>query len=256
MKKIWLIKLFLLAGAFLPLAGITSAQTAKTSPVKSQEVSEIDGVPVLIKHLPDWENVRNSAVFTNSAADLRKTLGERPIIDLIDFAGGTEAVTAAYPQGKLLIVEYATPQGSVEMDGKAVHRLAADGAAANTFYRRIGNYNVFVFDAPDEAAAVALLDQVKYEKNIQWLGENPFLLRRAERAFIETTSDIFFATVMIIVLGIGLSILTGIVVGIVFFYLREQKRSTMTAFSDAGGMVRLNLDDLTQQTAGGRFLNE
>lgn len=237
---------FLVCLSFSLAFGI-SAQTQNVSTVKSQEVSDADGIPVLVKHLPEWKNVRNSVTFTNNVDDLRKALGDRPVYDLIDFSGGTEAVTASYPQGKLLIVEYATPQGSSVMNDKTAQRLSEIGQTQNIFYRRIGNYNVFVFDAADEAAANALLDQVKYEKEVQWLGENPFLQSRAEYAFVQTTSDIFVATTLAIIMGLGLSILLGIFVGVIFFYLRDQKRSTMEAFSDAGGMTRLNLDELSAQ---------
>ena len=256
MGKILFVRfLFLVCLALSANYGAT-AQPKNTPVIKSQEISEADGLPVLVKHLPEWENVRNSAVFTNNVNDLRNSLGERPVFDLIDFSGGTEAVTAPYTQGKLLIVEYTTPQASVEMDGKTVQRLAETGQNQNIFYRRIGNYNVFVFDAADEAAAKVLLDQVKYEKDVQWLGENPFLLRRAEYAFIQTTSDIFVATTLAIVMGIGLSVLCGLVVGIIFFYARDHKRSTMEAFSDAGGMTRLNLDELSVQIVPKGFLKD
>jgi hypothetical protein len=123
-------------------------------------------------------------------------------------------------------------------------------------YRRIGNYNAFVFDSQDEAAANALLEQVKYEKNVHWLGKDPFLLKRAERAFVLTTSDIFLTTTLVIVGGLGLSALAGIFVGIIFFYMREQKRATMATFSDAGGMTRLNLDGYTPQVSPDRLLND
>jgi hypothetical protein len=82
------------------------------------------------------------------------------------------------------------------------------------------------------------------------------LLRRAERAFIEDTTDLFIATLLMIVSGLGLAIVAGIGVGLIFFYLREQKRSTMAAFSDAGGMIRLNLDDLTPQITSERLLKD
>jgi len=35
-------------------------------------------------------------------------------------------------------------------------------------------------------------------------------------------------------------------VGIWYFRYREKKRAGMTAFSDAGGLIRLNLDDLSE----------
>ena len=45
---------------------------------KSLEVSETDGLPVLIKHLPEWEKVKDQATLTNWVADLKQTLGPRP----------------------------------------------------------------------------------------------------------------------------------------------------------------------------------
>ena len=222
----------------------------------SQEISEDDGIPVIIKHLPDWENVRNNAILVKDTEELKNALGERPVFDLIDFAGGTEAVTAPYPQGKLLIVEYNSPQGSIDADNKINQRLAEIGQNPPIFYRRIGNYNVFLFDGTDEAAANSLFDQIKYEKIVQWLGPDPTLLQRAERAFVQTYSGIFVGTVIAIVGGLGVSIFTGIIVGIIFFYWRKQKRANIDKFSDAGGMTRLNLDDLTPDIAPDRLLKE
>ena len=233
-----------------------SAQKPDSPQNKSQEISDVDGVPVLIKHLPDWENVRNSAVLITNSDEFKNALGERPIFDSIDFSGGTEAVTAVYPQGKLLIVEYSTPQASVDTDNKIKQRLAENPETTAFFYRRIGNYNVFLFDGTDEAEANALFDQVKYEKVVQWLGENPTLLHKAERAIVKGTSDLILGTATAIVLGLLFALLTGIIAGIIFYFVREQKRSTMKAFSDAGGMTRLNLDDLTPDILPNRLLGD
>jgi hypothetical protein len=231
------------------------AQTPSAQP-KSQEISDDDGIPVLIKHLPNWENVRTQAVFANKTDDLKKVLGSPLILDQLEFIPGTEAVTAKYDAGTLVIVEFSSPQLSVEADSKITQFLAASGQNSQIIYRRIGNYNAMVLDAANPGAATALLDQVKYEKNVQWLGENPFMYRRAERNFVVTTSDIFLSTVVVIVLGMGLSILGGTLGGIVFFYLREQKRSTRSQFTDAGGMTRLNLDGFTPDIAPSKLLKD
>lgn len=227
------------------LATFAVAQANSQSTPRSQEISETDGIPVLIKHLPDWENVRSSTVFLTNTADLEKSLGSRPVLDQIDFAGGTEAVAAGYPSGQLLIVEFTNPQGSAEADTKILNHLAAS-PEAGTVYRRIGNYNAFVFDAVDQDAALGLLDQVKYQKTVQWLGEDPYLLQKLERYFVTTTRDIFISTVLWIVGGLGISIVCGIVAGIFFYRFREQKRANWTRFSDAGGLTRLNLDELSE----------
>lgn len=238
---------------FLSLIG-ASAQENAAPQVYSQEVSEIDGIPVIIKHLPDWENARNSATLVTDSQQLQAALGERPIFEVIDFVGGTEAVTAPYPEGRLLIVEYTTPQAASDTDNKVKQRLAETQENPPVFYRRIGNYNVFLFDGSDEAAANALFDQIKYEKVVQWLGDDPTLLQKAERAFVRGTADLFLSTVMVIILGLGFAILSGIAVGITFYYVREQKRASSDGFSDAGGMIRLNLDELTPKISPDRLL--
>jgi len=250
-QRIWIALFFC---AFLAGHSVLAAQNAK-QPVKSQEVSEVDGIPVLVKHLPDWEGVESKAVFSTNADDLKKALGQRPILDLVDFSAGTEAVTAPYPAGHLLIIEYMTPQASVDADN-TFKSFLAQNSDGRTFYKRTGNYNVFLFEAADEPSANALIEQVKYEKNIQWLGEDPFLLHRLERAFVNTTSDIFFSTVEVIVLGMGLSVLGGLIAGYVFFRVRSRHKLTMNEFSDAGGMTRLNLDGLTPDLATNRALTE
>jgi len=256
MKKTWIIKLAILVCLVLSVAIEGFAQEKSAPPLRSREVSDSDGIPVLIKHLPDWENARTRAVYILNQNDLRNALGERQVLGLIDFQSGTEAVTAAYGQEKLLIVEFTTPQASVDADEKVKQKLAETPQNPPIFYRRIGNYNAFVFDSNDEAAANILFDQIKYQKNVQWLATDPFSLKRAERAFIKSTSDLFLATTWTIVGGIGLAVLAGIVVGLVFFYFQRQKRSAMETFSDAGGMTRLNLDGFTPQAAPDRLLQK
>ena len=254
MKKAWSVKFVFLILALM-VSG-TFAQENGSPQIKSREISDGEGIPVLIKHLPDWENARNRATYILNQNDLRNALGSRPVFDLIEFESGTEAVTANYDAGKLLLIEYMTPQASVDADSKINQRLAEIGQNPPIIYRRIGNYNAFVFDTTDAEEANALLDQIKYEKNVQWLGEDPFLLKRAERAIVVGLSELFVATTLAIVGGLGLAVLAGIAVGFIFFRFREQKRAGMNAFSDAGGMTRLNLDGFTPQVSPDRLLQK
>lgn len=244
MKKTRTIRFSILIGFILALFNVGDAQI-NSATIKSREVSDGDGIPVLVKHLPDWENARNRATYILNQNDLQNALGNRPGFDSIEFESGTEAVTAPYDSGKLLLVEFSTPQSSADADAKITQKLAESGQNPPIFYRRIGNYNVFLFDSNDESVANALFDRIKYEKNVQWLGEDPFYLKRAERAMARGLSEVFIATVMWIVGGLGLSILTGIGVGFAFYRFREQQRAGMKEFSDAGGMTRLNLDGFT-----------
>lgn len=256
MKKIWLVRISFSILFVFALVGASFAQNNAAPTIKSREVSDEDGIPVLIKHLPDWENARNRATYILNQNDLRNALGWRDFFDIIEFESGTEAVTADYDAGKLLLIEFYTAQSSIDADNRIRQRFAENGQAESTVYRRIGNYNVFVFETTDQAAANALLDQIKYEKTVQWLGEDPFLIERAERAFVQGLSDLFIATVLWIVGGLGLSILAGIAVGFVYFRYREQQRAQMQTFSDAGGMTRLNLDGFTPQVSPDRLLND
>lgn len=251
----FLVVLTLFCVYLLPVLSVFAQENAAPQN-KSQEYTEKDGIPVLTQHLPDYENVGNRAKYILNAEDLHNALGARTVFEAIDFTGGTEAVTAEYPQGKLLIVEYTTPQFSVEADTRIKQKLAETVQNPPIFYRRIGNYNAFVFDGNDETGANALLDQIKYEKEVRWLGEDPFALHRAERDFVVQTADLFFATLSIILGGMGFSIVTGLIVGIIFFYVREQKRAQMETFSDAGGMTRLNLDGFTPEILPERLLDK
>ena len=230
------------------------AQETADSKFKSQEVSEGDGIPVLIKHLPNWEDKQKTAVLVDNSDDLRKALGERTVFNSIEFIQGTEAVTAQYDEGKLLIVEYNTPQASAFVDTEIKKSL--DNSNESVVYRRIGNYNVLVFDGNDELAANALIDQVKYQKLVQWLGSDHTLFRQKERAFIEGTSTLFVSTVLLIVSIFGVAILFGLIVGIIYFFRRDKRLAAMDQFSDAGGMTRLNLDGFTPDIVPTKLLDK
>ncbi len=234
----------LIAIAFVPIFSLgAAAQSFGSIPYRSQEVTEEDGIPVLIKHLPAWELQTGNITFATSIAELKAVLGERPVLDAIEFVPGTEAVSAPYESGKLVIIEFASPQTAADASFNIIKTLAETNDTS-TVYRRIGNYNALVFDASNKAAANLLLDEIKYEKQIHWLGDNPFRIS-AERAFVLTTSDIFLSTVLFILIGMGAAIVGGLTVGIVYFRLRVRRRAAMTTHTDAGGMIRLNLDGLT-----------
>ena len=246
--KIYSVNTFLKKGLILVLfvfvSLAASAAGGFSQQPKSQEISEADGQPVLLKHLPDYENVRSTAMFVADKAALKIVAENQPVLDVVEFIGGTEAVTATYPQGRLVIIEYTNPQSSIETDSKIQQFIGSN--QPNFAYRRIGNYNAFVFGPNDLVAANQLLDRVKYEKTVQWLGEDPYILKKLERYMVSTSKDIMISTVLVIVLGLGASVLAGIAAGFIFFRIRDQKRAGRSAFSDAGGLTRLNLDGLSE----------
>jgi hypothetical protein len=227
----------------LLLFAVSISVFGQSSGYQSQEVSEVDGVPVLLKHLPDWESVKSQAKITNSIDEVRTEFGNPAVLSGIDLNGGAEAAYASYGDSRLLLIEYPTPQGSSSADTAIQSAIAG---SAGVVYKRIGNYNAFVFGGSDPAAADALLGKIEYGKSVQWLGDDPFYLEKFERYVALTGRDVAFSTIFFILGIFGTAILIGVGVGYVYFRIREHERAHRTAFSDAGGLTRLNLDDLSE----------
>lgn len=217
-------------------------------------------IPALVKHLPNRENAFKNAVYLNSFTDLSRIPEQNPVFSAIQSDGNADAAFTSYGTSAVLIVEFNTPQLATDNDRRIIeriHELWKLGQRAPTAYRRVGNYSVFVFDSSNnEVAAKQLIDQVKYEQVVQWLGENPNIYKEAEKQYINTTLGVLVAVLkasgyaLITCLGLG-----GLLGGLLFTYRRSQQR-VATAYSDAGGMLRLNLDELTPETNPARLLRE
>jgi hypothetical protein len=184
---------------------------------------------------------------------------QHAVFDAVQSGGNADAALSTYGPSKVLIIEFNTPQLATENDKRIIARIQELwklGQPAPTAYRRVGNYSVLVFDAPDEQTAKQLIDQVKYEQVVQWLGDNPNILKEAEKRYVNTTLGVLVTVLkasgyaLITCLGMG-----GLIGGLLFSYRRSQQKA-VTAYSDAGGMLRLNLDELTPETDPGRLLRE
>lgn len=215
-------------------------------------------IPVLLKHLPHPEEAFKSALYLNSFTDFSRLPYQAPVLSAVQSGGNADAVFAKYSTGHVLLIEFNTPQLAVENDQRIVARIQELwklGQPAPTAYRKVGNYSVFVFDAPNDQIAKQLLDQVQYEQVVQWLGENPNIYKEAQKQYINTTLGVLVAVLkasgyaLIACLGLG-----ALIGGLLFSYRRTQQKAV--AFSDAGGMLRLNLDELTAQTDPARLLRE
>jgi hypothetical protein len=211
--------------------------------------------PVLIRHLPAWQEAQRDAVYAMNKDALLDVIPNQPIFKELTFEGGTEAVVANYGQSQLVIVEFTTPQFSVDNDQRILARiqeLRSQSQPIPTAYRRVGNYSVFVFNAPDEKTANALIDQVKYEQVVQWLGDDPHLEARIERYLAQTTAGVLIAVLK----SSGLSLLICLAAGTFFGALlfRHRRAQHAALYSDAGGGTRLNLDELTGTKHSRRLL--
>jgi len=215
-------------------------------------------VPALVKHLPGETESQKSATFLTRFTTLDSLIPGQAVLTAVETEGNADAAFVATKSGKVLVVEYNTPQLAKENDDRVVakiHELWKLGQLAPTAYRRVGNYSVFVFDAPDEATAKRLIDQVKYEQVVQWLGDNPYIYKEAEKRYVETTLGVFVAVVKASGMAFLACLGLGGVIGALLFTRRRAQQKTQQAYSDAGGMLRLNLDELSRrQTDPARLL--
>ena len=215
-------------------------------------------IPVLVKHLPDWETAKDRSSYAISLHALERAAGGQPVLDAVSFDEGEEAVTASYDRSRLVIIEYPTPQiaqSSDERINERIKQLREGGQAVPSGYRRVGNYSVFVFNAPDETAAAKLIDNVKYEQSIQWLGENPLAWKRYEKQHTREAVSLILGIARTIGFFVALCLGGGgIVGGLAYLHRRAQRRAAAESYSDAGGMLRLNLDEMTPETDPSRLL--
>ena len=216
--------------------------------------------PVLLRHLPDWSNAQKRAVFFTNIKSAQSIARDQPVLSFLDTAGGdADAVLAEYGQTKMLLVEFNTPQLAGDNDRMIawkIRELKSQNQQAPTAYRRVGNYAVFVFNAESEQAANKLIEQVKYEQVVQWLGDNPYWLKEAEKRYAETTLGVLVAVVKASGLTIVACFGLGGLIGGILFTRRRARQTAADAFSDAGGMLRLNLDEITPQADPARLLSE
>lgn len=217
-------------------------------------------IPVLIKHLPNWETAQPHASYVVSLQALKDLLPQQRVLDAVSFEGSPEAVLAKYDAGKLLIIEFNTAKIAADNDWNIktkISDLHGAGQSANalpTAYRRVGNYSVFVFDAPGEPVANELIDQVKYQQVVQWLGNDPYAYERATREFTETTLGVFVSVVKASGLALVTCLAVGGFFGAILFTRRRARQQNVDAYSDAGGMMRLNLDEMTPETDPSRLI--
>ncbi len=216
-------------------------------------------IPVLVKHLPDWETAQAHAAYAVSLASLKNIIEGQPVLDALDFIEGTEAVVAPYDSSQLAILEYTTPQIAADNDARvkeSINKLRGENQPAPSAYRRVGNYSVFVFNAPNAQTAEKLIDQVHYEQLVQWLGDNPRALQRAQHEYAATTAAVILSVLKASGLALILCLGVGVMFGGIVFLRRRAEQTANAAYTDAGGLMRLNLDNLSAQTDPARLLGK
>jgi len=230
------------------LAAVTNFSRTLAETLESGE----GDIPVLIKHLPDWQNVQHRVQYAVTQDALKNAFSNQLVFDAFSLDGGSEAVIADYNGPQLVIVEFNTPQLATDSNSRItarVQELRNQGQPVPTAYRRVGNYSVFVFDAPSEQAANQLIDKVQYQQVVQWLGKNPYAYGDAVREFTQTTLGVLVSVVK----ASGLAVLGSLAIGgflgaLLFTRRRRAQQQLGDAYSDAGGMLRLNLEEVNSKT--------
>jgi hypothetical protein len=216
-------------------------------------------MPSLPLHLPEQNKIVGSEVYVVGPLALGREKNFAELKDGVVFTGGAEAVTATYSNGggtmNLIIIEYHTPQ--LLIDGYAKIQQYFDGLPQIEKDRRsltrIGNYIVHASNIIDRESARQIIGQIKYTPSIYWEGRKqsdiPLEYRPADPAAIEEaleTANVLIRTFYWIGVMITSAIFLGIIAGSSIFYWKRYRRRKLGVddlFSDAGGTVRLNLDE-------------
>lgn len=212
-------------------------------------------IPVLVKHLPAWQQAQVLYAVNNET--LKKMFSNQAVLEVVSFEGGAEAAAAEYGPQKLVVIEFNTASLATDNDQRIkakLQELSTQGQPMPTAYRRVGNYAVFVFDAPSAEAANQLIDQVKYQQVVQWLGQNPFSYEQATREFTETTLGVLVSVVQTSGLALVGCLAVGGLFGALLFRSRRAQQRAREAYADSDAMLRLNIDELTPENDPARLL--
>ncbi len=221
---------------------------------------EAGGVPVLARHIPDWEQIQNRIKYAVSAPALLAFVNQDTVLDALNFAGGTEAAVIDYDASattdnqaaRLIIVEHLTPQLATDNFNRVsqlIKQRREQGSPVPSDFRRTGNYLVFVYGISDAETGATLAKRVRYEQDVRWLGDYPFAQERAERQYTMMTLSVLIGSIKTAGVAVTFCLLVGIVVGGTVFMRRRSQSAAANIFTDAGGMVRLNIDELTKMPA-------
>lgn len=219
-----------------------------------------NGDPSLLpSHLPVEGKIADSEKYLIGPAALARIQEFSDLKEVVNFSGGTEVTIAKYHDGSatfsLMIVEYHTPQ--LATDGETqfqnyVSRLS-DQERKQRLLKRIGNYVVITTAVQDLASAEKVVSAVKYTPVVYWearkITDIPVAFRPPDPLAIQEvsqTANMLVRTFYWIGVMLFGAIVMGIISGGIFFYWNRYRRRKLgldDVFSDAGGAVRLNLDE-------------
>ena len=155
--------------------------------------------------------------------------------------GGTRAaaIPIASPM-KLVIVECHTPEFATDEMARVTSYFSSllEGEQQQIVFKRTGNYIVTAVNVRDREFAEGLVNSVQYPYTVKWL-RNP-LWPTNDPFRMQKTADMLLSTFGLL----GLILLTVMIGGTVFgttVFLKRRKQQ-QEVFSDAGGMLRLDIE--------------
>jgi hypothetical protein len=231
--------------------------------LKKNLPNQSGNLPLLPSHLPKQDKIAGSEKYLLGSAALANLKGFSDLKDLVKFDGGVEIVVADYKNGdgvmSLMIIEYHTPQSASDGHKSATKYLDSlrQDRKESRIIKRVGNYLVHAINVKDTMEAGNLISQIKYDYKVYWEGKrfshipiefrppDPVAVEEANRTLMIMVRSLYWVVALM-----GGSILLGMLAGSIFFYWRRYRRRKLgldDLFSDAGGSVRLNLDDYLLQ---------
>jgi uncharacterized protein DUF6599 len=216
-------------------------------------------LPPLPLHLPGTDKIAESEKYVVGPAALARLKNFGDLKDVVSFNAGAEVVTADYRSGggqmNLIIVEYYSPQVAGDGEGRIRDHFNAlpQEEKDRLIIKRVGNYVVIMSNIQDMPAAQNIVGQIKYQKEIYWAGRkftdiplahrppDPLAVEQYTRT-VKTMIRSFYWTGIVLLSGL----LLGFTAGFSLFQWKRYRRRKLgldNVFSDAGGSLRLNLDD-------------
>lgn len=149
---------------------------------------------------------------------------------------------------KLIIVEYHTPQFATDafINLSRFDESLPDEERNQMLVHREGNYIVKAVNVRNRELAQTLINSIQYPYTVKWL-RNP-LWPTNDPFRMEKTAQMLVSTFGLL----GLILLTVLLVGSAFgatIFLKRRKRQ-QEVFSDAGGMLRLEIDPFESTLLG------
>ncbi|MBX7219546.1 MAG: hypothetical protein K1Y36_06345 [Blastocatellia bacterium] len=204
-------------------------------------------IPFVVRHLPldRMDPTTLHCAFGTIGAGIQAApynYSEFPLTD------GAQLAWADYIPGsafaRLAMCEYPTPQASIEAFKQVEanwNQLPPQERSAR-LVKRVGNFVVQAYGVTSPARTSEIIEGVKYDYVVQWLGPRPLRSGLDQTTEIRKTGAMLVSIFQLIMMGGVVMGIVGMAAGFGYFYWRRQS-SRATAFSDAGGMMRLNLND-------------